>query len=134
MAGSFSDYLEMQILKWAFTTDAVTRPTAWYVALFSTAEGDAAGGTELTGAGGYARQSIGSMACTGTTAPQAANQAIVTFGPATGADWATATHFAIMDAPTGGNELAWGQLPVSKTVQVGDSAAYAIAALVASLD
>ena len=49
---ALSDYSEKLLLDWAMTTGSATRPTAWYVALYTAAPNDAGGGTEVTG-GGY---------------------------------------------------------------------------------
>jgi len=44
---SFSNYLETEVLEWAFTGSGGTRPTAWYLALFTSAPSDSGGGTEV---------------------------------------------------------------------------------------
>ena len=110
-----------------------------YVGLFSTAPGadDNTPGTELTGAGGYARQAITFSAIstdTDTHTRKMSNSAQITFGPATGADWAQAVAFGVFDALTNGNLLYWDNLTTPKTVQVGDSGSFAIGALVVKED
>lgn len=115
-----SDYLETASLKWALTANAVTRPTAWYVALFTTATTDAGGGTEVSG-GSYARTAV-SFSVTNNVASNSAN---VLFPTAT-ASWGTVTHVAIYDASTGGNLLFHGAASSSKLIDVGD--AYLISA------
>lgn len=110
-----SDYMETQALKWALTTNSVTRPTTWYVALFTSATTDAGGGTEVTG-GSYARQAV-TFTVTGDTAASAAN---VLFPTAT-ADWGTITHVAIYDSLTTGNSLFHGAASSSKLIQTGDA-------------
>jgi len=55
---SFSDYLETEVLEWAFSASGGTRPTAWYLALFTAAPSDSGGGTEVSG-GAYARLACG---------------------------------------------------------------------------
>lgn len=128
----FTNALEELVLDWAFTGGTPTRPTAWYVGLFSvlpTAD-DGTGGTELTGAGGYARQSV-----TFTRTSQTMNPtAVVTFGPATGSDWAEAVGFGIFSADTGGTLYAFKALTTPRTVQVGDSANFATSALSITID
>ena len=52
---ALSDYAEKLLLDYSMTTGSVTRPTAWYVALYTSAPSDAGGGTEVSG-GGYANQ------------------------------------------------------------------------------
>lgn len=110
-----SDYMENAALKWALTTNSVTRPTTWYIALFTTATTDAGGGTEVSG-GSYARQSA-TFTVTNDTAATNAN---VLFPTAT-ADWGTVTHVAIYDAVSGGNMLFHGAASSSKLIQTGDA-------------
>ena len=62
------------------------------------------------------------------------NTGVITFGPATGVDWAQAVGFGIYDALTLGNLLYWDSLTTPKTVAVGDSAQFAVAALVVKED
>ena len=63
---SFTNHLETELLDFAFTTGTATRPTAWYVALYTAAPNDAGGGTEVSG-GAYARQSV-AFSVSGNTA------------------------------------------------------------------
>ena len=44
---ALSDHAEALLLDWLMTADAVTRPTAWYVALYTAAPSDSGGGTEV---------------------------------------------------------------------------------------
>lgn len=111
---SFSNSFETTALTWAFTADAVTRPTAWYIALFTTDPGEASGGTEVSG-GSYARQSA-TFTVSGDTA---SNSAAIEF-PAATASWGTITHVAIIDASTGGNQIAYAALTTSKSIDTGD--------------
>lgn len=128
MAG-FSNYAETQILKWLLTADAVTRPTAWHLALFTTDPAEDASGTEVTG-NGYARQSISFDA---SANPATGPTAQATF-TASGGNWGSVTHWAVFDAATNGNMLAFGALTAAKTVNDGDSAVAAIDAFSVSLD
>ena len=115
---SFSDYTESLVLTWLLTSGSATRPTAWYVALFTGAPSDTGGGTEITG-NGYARVATGTITVSGT-ATTATNSAAIEFSAASGGDWGTITHAAIMDASTGGNMLAWAPLTTSRTINDGD--------------
>lgn len=114
---SFSDTFENRVLNWVFTASAVTRPTTWYVALFTAAPGETGGGTEVsTTSTGYARQAI-SFTVTGDTAT---NSAVIEF-PAATASWGTVTSAAIFDASTGGNLIAYASaLTASRTINTGD--------------
>lgn len=111
---SFTNYTETEVLEWLLTAGAVTRPTAWYVGLFTAAPGETGGGTEVSG-GSYARESA-TFTVTGNTASNSAN---IEFTEAT-ASWGTITHVAIFDAVSGGNMLAYASLTASKTIDSGD--------------
>ena len=115
---SFSDYAEDLVLTWLFTTDTATRPTAWYVGLFTAAPSDTGGGTEVSG-NGYARKATGTISVSGT-ATTASNSAAIEFAAASGGNWGTITHAAIFDASTAGNMLAWAPLTTSRTINDGD--------------
>ena len=115
---ALSDHAEALLLDWLMTNGTATRPTAWYVALFTAAPSDSGGGTEVS-TGGYSRQSVTFDAASspgGTTS----NSAAVTF-TASGADYGTVTHIGIFDASTSGNLLWHGALTASKTVADGDT-------------
>tara|TARA_R110000796_G_scaffold59629_1_gene137558 strand:- start:1458 stop:1853 length:396 start_codon:yes stop_codon:yes gene_type:complete len=115
---SFSDYTENLVLNYLLTTNSVTRPTAWYVGLFTAAPSDTGGGTEVSGSA-YARKATGTMAVTGA-ATTAANAAAIEFAAASGGNWGTLTHAAIFDALTAGNMLAWAPLATARTINDGD--------------
>lgn len=115
---SFSDYTENLLLNWLLTTNSATRPTAWFVGLFTAAPSDTGGGTEVTG-NGYARVATGTITISGT-ATTATNAAAIEFAAASGGNWGTITHAAIFDASTGGNMLAWAPLTTSRTINSGD--------------
>jgi hypothetical protein len=115
---SFSDYTENLLLNWLLTTNSATRPTAWYVGLFTAAPSDTGGGTEVTG-NGYARVATGTMSISGT-ATTASNASAIEFAAASGGNWGTITHAAIFDASSGGNMLAWAALTTSRTINDGD--------------
>jgi hypothetical protein len=123
--GSFSDYLELEILDHVFKVGTFTQPTNIYVALLKSTADDTSTGSSLPGevsGGSYARKTCN----TWTTAASGANSnnIAITFAQAT-ADWGTVTHFALMDGLTTGNQLAWGALSVSKNIQSGDTAKFA---------
>jgi hypothetical protein len=116
---SFSDYAENLTLKYLFTTDSVTRPTAWYVGLFTAAPSDAGGGTEVSGSA-YERTATGTMSVSGTSPTNCTNDAAIEFPAASGGNWGTVTHVAIFDASTAGNMLGWAALTTSRTINDGD--------------
>lgn len=120
---ALSNYAEKLLLDYMMTNGSVTRPTAWYIGLFTTATDDGTGGTEVTG-NGYARQSVTFNAATSGTGTTS-NSNAPTF-TAAGGNWGTITHIAIFDALTGGNRLWHGALAASKSIDDGDSLQFAI--------
>lgn len=128
---SFTDYTENLVLNWLLTTNSATRPTAWYVALFTAAPSDTGGGTEVSG-NGYTRTATGTMTVAGT-ATTASNAAAIEFAAASGGNWGTITHAAIMDASTAGNMLAWAPLTTARTINDGDVFRIPAASLTVSL-
>jgi hypothetical protein len=115
---SFSDYTENLVLTYLFTNGSATRPTAWYVGLFTAAPSDAGGGTEVSGFG-YVRKVTGTITVSGTDTT-ATNSAAIEFDAASGGNWGTVTYAAIFDAETSGNMLAWAQLTTARTINDGD--------------
>lgn len=134
--GSFGDYLENKVLDHVFGAAVYTAPATVYVALYTVIPTDAnASGTEVTG-GSYARVAVTNNATNWPAASGGAksNGTAVTF-PAPTAAWGTVVGFAIYDAATVGNQLAWGALTVNKTVNNGDAApSFAIGDIDLTLD
>jgi len=116
---SFTDYTENLVLTWLFTGSSATRPTAWYVGLFTAAPSDTGGGTEVSG-NAYARVATGTMSVSGTSPTNCTNAAAIEFAAASGGNWGTITHVAIFDASTSGNMLGWAALTTSRTINDGD--------------
>lgn len=120
---ALSDYAEKLLLDWSMTTGSATRPTAWYVALYTAAPSDSGGGTEVS-TGGYARQSVTFDAASspgGTTS----NNNVVSF-TASGAGYGTVSHIGIFDNVSGGNLLWHGSMTASKTVADGDTLEFSV--------
>lgn len=134
MAGSFSDFLELELLDHVFGNAAYSAPATLYVALFTATPSDAGGGTEVSG-GSYARKDVTNNATNFPAAASGAksNGTAITFVTAT-ASWGVVTQFGIFDAVTAGNLLAWGDLTASKTVDSGDTVSFAIGDLDITLD
>jgi hypothetical protein len=130
MAG-FTNYTENLVLNWVFTANSATRPTSWYVALYTVAPGESGGGTECSGTS-YARQSV-AFSVTGTAPTTAANSAAVEF-PTAGSSWGTIVAAAILDASTSGNMIAFADLTTSKTIDTGDVLRFNTGALTITLD
>ena len=111
---SFSNYLETEVLDHVFGGNAYTAPGTLYLALFTTDNTDTGGGTEVSG-GAYARQTV-AFTVSGNTATTSAD---VEFPTAT-ANYGTVVAVAVMDASTGGNQLAYAGLSSDKTIETGD--------------
>lgn len=134
MAGSFSDFLELELLDHVFGNAAYSAPATLYVALYTATPSDSGGGTEVSG-NAYARVAVTNNA---TNFPAAsggskANGTAITFPQATPSGWGVVTQFGIFDASTSGNLLAWGDLTASKTVDALDTVSFAIGALTITL-
>ena len=119
---ALSNSAEKLLLDFLMTTGTATRPTAWYVALYTAAPNDAStgstGGTEDSG-NGYSRQAVtfAAAATPGGTTTSTDAQSFT----ASGGDFGTVTHMAIIDASSGGNMLWHGALTTSRTVNDGDT-------------
>jgi hypothetical protein len=127
----FTNYAEDLVLDWLFSTASATRPTSWYVALYTVAPGETGGGTEVSG-GSYARQSA-TFTISGTAPTQAANTAAIEFPTATGS-WVSVVAAGVFDASTGGNLLAFADLTAAKTISSGDVLRFDASTLVITLD
>jgi hypothetical protein len=144
---AMSDYLENKIIDFVFRGQTFTPPATLYVALFTTADNDAGSQRVEVSGGSYARAAVTSSlanwagtqgtgtttASTGTGGTTSNNNAI-TF-PAPTAGWGTIVGIGIFDAATAGNELWYGSLTTSKTVNSGDAApSFSAAALSIQID
>jgi hypothetical protein len=113
---SFSNTYETHVLNYVFTTTSVTRPTAWYLALFTSNPAEDASGTEVSTSGtAYARQSA-TFTVSGNTA---SNSGAIEFPTAT-AGYGTVSHVGIYTAASGGDLIAYAALSTSKTIDTGD--------------
>ena len=111
---SLSNTFETRILQWLFSGSSVTRPSAWYLGLFTSNPGETSGGTEVSG-GNYAREVI-----TFTISDDlATNSAAIEFNVASAA-WGTISHVAVFDALTGGNQIAYAALSTAREIGNGD--------------
>jgi hypothetical protein len=113
---SLSNTFETTVLTWLLTNGSATRPTAWYVALFTSNPDEDASGTEVSTSGtAYARQSV-TFSVSGNTAT---NTAAIEFPTAT-ASYGTVTHVGVFDAASAGNLIAYAALTTSKAIDTGD--------------
>jgi len=129
-----SDYLELKLLDGVLGGPDFVRPGTVYIALYTAAPSDSGGGTEVsTGVWtNYARVAVTNNAtnfpaASGTSPALKSNGVAISFGTAaiTGGP-PVVTHVAIMDAASGGNQLKWGVLTSSKTINNGDPVSFPI--------
>jgi hypothetical protein len=111
---SLTNTFETTTLTWLLTASSATRPTAWYIGLFTAAPNDTGGGTEVSGTA-YVREAV-TFTVTGDTA---SNSAAVEW-PVAGGSWGTITDLAIFDAVTAGNMIGYATLTSAKTIATGD--------------
>ena len=119
---ALSDHAENLLLNFLMTTGTATRPTNWYLALFTAAPSDTGGGTECSG-NGYSRQTVAWDAASGSGGTTS-NSGTVTF-TASGGNFGNVTHIGIFDASTIGNLLWHGAMAAAKQVNSGDSIQFA---------
>ena len=113
---SFSNTFETHVLNYVFTATSVTRPTAWYLALFTSNPAEDASGTEVSTSGtAYARQSA-AFTVSGNTA---SNNSAIEYPTAT-ASYGTVTHVGVFTASSGGDLIAYAALSSSKAIDTGD--------------
>ena len=113
---SFSNTTETLVLNWLLTAGSATRPTAWYLALFTSNPDEDGSGTEVSTSGtAYARQTA-AFTVSGNTA---SNSAAIEFPTAT-ASYGTVSHVGVYDASTGGNLIAYAALSTAKAIDTGD--------------
>lgn len=113
---SLTNAFETHTLQYLLTTDSVTRPTSWYIGLFTSDPTDTgSAGTEVSGFD-YARTAV-TFTVTGDTA---SNSAAVEFPAANGGNWGTVSHIGVMDAASGGNMIVHSALTVAKAINDGD--------------
>lgn len=134
MPGAASNYLEGKILDHTLRVAAYTQPTGLWLALFTADPGEASSfSNEVSTSGtGYARKAVTFGAASSGTS---ATSATVTFDTAT-ASWGTITHIAICDSATAGagNQLYYGSVTTSKSIDIGDTFQVTSGNLTVSLD
>jgi len=112
---SLSNTYETHVLNYVFKTTSLSRPTAWYLALYTGAPSDAGGGTEVSG-NGYVRRTA-AWSVSGNTAT---NSGAIEYPACTGSAWGTVTHIGVHTASSGGDLIVHSSLTTSKAVAVGD--------------
>jgi hypothetical protein len=113
--GGFSNYWESKILDHIFGKNNYSPPTI-YVALSTADPLDDASGFFEPADNAYARVETSASDWNTTSGGSLNNTNDIIFPMATGS-WGTITHFALFDAITDGNMLAYGALSQPKTVE-----------------
>ena len=130
--GGFSDYWENKILDHIFGKGSYTPPTI-YVGLSTADPTDSGSGLAEPSGNGYARGQTSASDWNSAANGSLDNAGNITFNQATG-NWGTITHFALFDAATAGNMLAFGALSQSKSINESDTARFEAGDLNISLD
>jgi len=139
MAGSFSDYLEGQLLDGTLGGGTWTKPATVYLGLWTAALTDASTGataSEVANAAAYARVAVTNNATNFPAASGGSKSLNVAFSfPAATGSWGTVTYGAILDSAThgAGNILGWFDLTTPKTIGNGDTATFGIGSIVVTL-
>jgi len=130
--GGFSDYWENKILDHIFGKGSYTPPTI-YVGLSTADPTDSGSGLTEPSGNGYARVQTSASDWNAASNGSLDNTGNITFAQATG-NWGTITHFALFDAATTDNMLAYGALSQSKLISESDTARFEAGDLQISLD
>lgn len=126
---AITDFLENKLLEHSLGKTAYALPGGSYLALFTTASSDSAGGTEVVGTG-YNRKPITWGTASGGSI---SNSLDVTFDVA-GSNWGTITHIGIYSAASAGDYLWHGALSTQKTISTNDQFKIATGNLTISLN
>ena len=113
---SFTNTFETHVLNYVFTATSVTRPTAWYVGLFTADPTDSGSTANEISGNGYARRTVSFT----VSNDLATNSAAVEFPAASGGNWGTVSHMAVMTAATGGTMIVHAALSTAKAINDGD--------------
>lgn len=143
MAGSFSDFTELELLDHIFSAATYTPPATLYVALYTAAPSDSGGGTEVS-TGNWTNYQRAAVTNNATNFPAASagskSNGVAITGFYSSGTTATipsgtvvVTHIGILDASTSGNLIAWADLTASKTLSNGDTFSIPISGLSISL-
>jgi len=132
MAGSFCDYVEDKCLDIFFGNASNATQVLCTIDLSTTTPTDAGGNVTVPTDASYAAVSVTNNLT--TWAPSSGgskhNDIAFTFPTFTTAS-ALVTHFIVKDGSA--NCLCWGSLTNSKTIDIGDTASFAIGAMVITL-
>ena len=134
-----SNYTETNVINSLLRGVTFPVPTTVYVSLHTANPGET-GGSEVSTAAwpAYVRKdaAVGGAISTGWAAPTdgvTTNSKQVTYPGMNGASNVTVSHWALYDAATTGNLLAYGALQTSRTLQPGDVFVFDIGALTVTM-
>ena len=129
---SFSTYMENKILNHVFGKTSYSLSHV-YVGLLSSAPNEDGTSVSEPDSSSYARIATNPLNWQMAIEGLMENASNIKFDMAC-ENWGTMTHFALFDAASGGNILAFGSLSPSKTVNSGDIASFAPGDLIISID
>lgn len=145
-AAALTDFAENKLVDATLRAQAIGTPATWYVALYTTCPTDSTAGTEVSG-GNYARvavtaglaafagtQSAGSTIASSGTGGTTSNNAAWPFASPT--TWTAVVNcWGITDASTAGYIWIYSAITgAPKTINVGDTATFAIGAATFRID
>lgn len=128
---SFSDYAEAAVLDHVFGKATFSQPTL-YLAVSTADPTDAGTGAAEPVGNAYARIATSPTDWTRTGSVME-NATLLGFPEATGS-WGTLTHFAMYDAPTGGNMIAHAALGTPKAITTSETLRFPIGNITFTLD
>ena len=129
---SFSNYTENALLDHIFDDPAYSPAANVFIALYTATPNDAGGGTEAT-FGSYARQSTAAADWDAASGGSKTNANTVSFPESTSGS-ETITSFGLIDASSGGNLLAYGDLTAEQLVTTGSTLLFTAGNLTVNLD
>ena len=129
---SFSNYWESSILNHVFGKSNYSLPKVYIGLLFDEPNEDGSSVSEPD-CPSYARAATNASSWDVAFEGSIENVSNITFAMAC-ENWGIITHFALFDATSGGNILAYGNLSPSKTINSGDIPRFAPGDFIISLD
>lgn len=130
---ALTNHSENLLLSWLFTTDSVTRPTTWYVALHVDDPTETGTEDELTTSedADYVRKAI---TLDTPSDGQSLSDSAVSWTVNSGSAGYTVAYASIWDASTSGNCLMKGQLLVPRVMVADGVLTFNIGEIIAILD
>jgi len=123
---SFANFWENEVLDHLFGKGSYTPPTIYVGLSTANPDEDASGLAEPSGSG-YARVTTAGSDWDAASGGATANATAITFPTASGS-WGTITHFAIFDASSAGNMLAYGELDSPQAITTDQTPRFSIGA------